>query len=648
LDPTAQLIANLREENEQLKLKMEGLGGSTSPEAQSLQNERAVYEAKLAEADEKLRASDKAYQEMKAKVLDGERPQLGQVPFTEADQIESDKLEEEVAALRTQVAQCTENLDEWKIKNELLQEKVRNRDVFVAAARVTAALARKPEQASLQERAVTMQRSRTTELREVSEAQREAEAVTEKQTVELLLELHMRELEELVRERDAARVAANKAREEGSTDSCEFWEAKVSGLELAIEASRQEYQQMETLAGEAGNEKKFRAAGLAVEKHEKEAQAKFMDWNVAQKRSSGATEESLSSDLQAIQELKRSATVLDEEARQATQAALQEAKEARDLARQEREEALSKMAEARERLGLDEAELRERQEAIEAIIEWEQQSFEEKLKESVMALDHLKSSFDDMGLSVDEILGAFKAGGHSVKESMPYFVNLNEDAHQDGLIYLIVDGETRVTHVDSEDAEDKGIKLDGTSIRKHHATICCDEVSRRVTIAVGGLDAMVFINGEKLYMQPKLLEHGARVIFGNDFIFRYVDPRAKTVRRPIFDGKGHLAIVDWQFAAEELQTASGIPIAKKGTGEDAPSSIRPRASAFGAAVASAEQPEMKKEAEYKASLAKVEKLQQQLQQEVADKKKLQGEVEKLQQQLQEARGGKTSRACALM
>ena len=54
-----------------------------------------------------------------------------------------------------------------------------------------------------------------------------------------------------------------------------------------------------------------------------------------------------------------------------------------------------------------------------------------------------------MGLSVDEILGAFKAGGHSVKESMPYFVNLNEDAHQDGLIYLIVDGETRVTHVAS-------------------------------------------------------------------------------------------------------------------------------------------------------------------------------------------------------
>ena len=85
------------------------------------------------------------------------------------------------------------------------------------------------------------------------------------------------------------------------------------------------------------------------------------------------------------------------------------------------------------------------------------------------------------------------------------------------------------------------------------------------------------------------LEHGARVIFGSDFVFRrdacqsncaescldgtgvppvrFVDPKGKKAKKVAaaatstgFDDKGMPVVIDWHYAMAELSRKNGVPV----------------------------------------------------------------------------------------
>ncbi|MDX1332268.1 MAG: glycoside hydrolase family 30 beta sandwich domain-containing protein, partial [Robiginitalea sp.] len=73
--------------------------------------------------------------------------------------------------------------------------------------------------------------------------------------------------------------------------------------------------------------------------------------------------------------------------------------------------------------------------------------------------------------------------------------------------------------------EPQDIKITGLNVRPKHAVAEYDEGSGAVTLSpVDG--SKTFINGE-LLSAPRQLEAGDRIIFGNNFVFRFHHPAAE-------------------------------------------------------------------------------------------------------------------------
>ena len=146
---------------------------------------------------------------------------------------------------------------------------------------------------------------------------------------------------------------------------------------------------------------------------------------------------------------------------------------------------------------------------------------QDKLKKADESELVLKKSFENMGVSMQDMMAMITQGtGFGGKgASICHFVNLSEDAHDDGLIYMIPPGTTKIKKYEDED-EEVCIKLDGDSIKPIHAILESLE-SSGVTIHPATEGAVLWVNGNALSMKDKVkLEHGARVILGHDFVFR--------------------------------------------------------------------------------------------------------------------------------
>ena len=145
----------------------------------------------------------------------------------------------------------------------------------------------------------------------------------------------------------------------------------------------------------------------------------------------------------------------------------------------------------------------------------------DKLKKADESELVLKKSFENMGVSMQDMMAMITQGtGFGGKgSSVCHFVNLCEDAHDDGLIYMIPPGTTKIKKYEDDD-EEVCIKLDGESIQAVHAILESLE-SSGVTIHSATEGAVLWVNGQAVSGSEKVkLEHGSRVILGHDFVFR--------------------------------------------------------------------------------------------------------------------------------
>ena len=97
-------------------------------------------------------------------------------------------------------------------------------------------------------------------------------------------------------------------------------------------------------------------------------------------------------------------------------------------------------------------------------------SWQDKLKKADESELVLKKSFENMGVSMQDMMAMITQGtGFGGKgASVCHFVNLCEDAHDDGLIYMIPPGTTKIKKYEDED-EEVCIKLDGDRIKPIHS-----------------------------------------------------------------------------------------------------------------------------------------------------------------------------------
>jgi len=219
----------------------------------------------------------------------------------------------------------------------------------------------------------------------------------------------------------------------------------------------------------------------------------------------------------------------------------------------EAEEARIEAEEAAEVASMQLNELMERKRAVEIMLADQQQDFAEKLAESEAKAKEMMAAMHDMGLSVKEIMAAF--GEHAdIDENDPYLFNLAEDPLDAGaLLYALPDGQTKVKRLVAGDTE-KAIKLEGHSVQPHHATF--ENTKKGCSITPEG-KAVTFVNGEPLTAKRRL-EHGDRLILGNEFAFRLVVPSKKQEREKKKVAEGE--IYDWDACFEELAKANDVDI----------------------------------------------------------------------------------------
>eukprot|EP00931_Biecheleriopsis_adriatica_P062255 TRINITY_DN37498_c0_g4_i1.p1 TRINITY_DN37498_c0_g4~~TRINITY_DN37498_c0_g4_i1.p1 ORF type:complete len:1431 (-),score=425.50 TRINITY_DN37498_c0_g4_i1:158-4450(-) len=539
LDPTAELIRQLKEENEKLQAQLASMG------SEEVERERKEWEEKLAAADDKVAESQKELEELKAHSEQQSRVHMtSSSPSARGEDLRAksrEELEAIIEELEVAKKEKDAKLEELNTSIEDLQAKVQEMGTEAAA----------PQQAELTELLRT---------KSGMEAERKEEETRERKTLQQLLEMRLAEIETLQDKRDEARLAVLKAKKAGATDTAED-EAKMKQLEEELAAARTDCESMYDQAAALGIGRIFRAATLALRRQEEQSKASYLQDQLAILQ---ATAENLEEEKRLEEEGAAALAVAQqaaEEAKAAADAALQEKMEQLQAVAAERDDARAEVAKVKERLGSTEEELREKQEAIASIISSEQKSWEEKLKQADEAETNLKKSFEDMGVSVAEMMSIFNKTmdkGFDDKDTPPHFINLSEDSHDQGLLYLIPGGTSKVKQYDEQDQE-TAIKLDGPSIRPHHATLVQDEAGG-VSIASGSDDAVLWVNGQALCFgsAPVALQHGARVIFGSDFVFRFVDPRAQRKRKTIIDKKGTAVIIDWEYAMKELSQNNGV------------------------------------------------------------------------------------------
>jgi hypothetical protein len=163
-------------------------------------------------------------------------------------------------------------------------------------------------------------------------------------------------------------------------------------------------------------------------------------------------------------------------------------------------------------------------------------SWEQKLKDAVA---HAQLNAAD---EVSELVLSAKSE-HAL--DTPHLLNLHDDALlSETIIYLLRAGLTRIGTRDA--AEPQDIVLSGLSLQRQHCTVAHDEATGAVALtALEG--ARVFVNGRVLHA-PCVLRHGDRVILGNNWAFRYRDPRPQADPPPF-------TVMDFAAVMLEMQTS---------------------------------------------------------------------------------------------
>ena len=136
-----------------------------------------------------------------------------------------------------------------------------------------------------------------------------------------------------------------------------------------------------------------------------------------------------------------------------------------------------------------------------------------------------------------------------IDNRLPNLVNLNEDPQlSDLLVYIVKEGITSI----GNDAEND-IELKGNLVQPQH---CCIECSAAHRVNLTALEnAIVYVNGEMMEEdETRHLNHGDRVIIGNNHYFRINVPSEVSKRRNSLQLEDmDLSIKDHRYAKEELE-----------------------------------------------------------------------------------------------
>jgi len=199
--------------------------------------------------------------------------------------------------------------------------------------------------------------------------------------------------------------------------------------------------------------------------------------------------------------------------------------------------------------------------------------YEEELAQSRKLLEELNKSWEEKERDAADIekqrhVAMVEMGLAVSDEDMahPQLININEDPNRSGaIIYALKPGTTTVGRPDAEVPQ--AIKLVGLNMSKEHCVITNDMATGVVSISRRG--GRTWVNGELLQdLEERLgtvvLEHNARVRFGNNHLFRFYDGKADERRqaelRAAEDAGSPLPpdpVIDWEFAQLELATAAG-------------------------------------------------------------------------------------------
>lgn len=546
LDPTAELIRQLQEENAKLQAQLQSMG------SEEIEKERREWEEKLAAADKKVSESQKALEDMKANAESSTRVHLVRAKTgIEEEELSVEELEAKVKELEEMKNNSDNKLEELNLEITRLQARIQD-------------LGGPEEAQKEQDELVDLMRNKST-----SQVQNASIQEQQKETLAMLMEARLGEIERLQDARDAVRLEILKVKKNGGDDTSSQDEC-LAKLEEQLVLARQDCEKMSEKAAEVGMGKIFHAAILALQRQDEDSKVQYLQDQLS------ILQASADQDHAQVKRLEEESTKALEEAEKAAQAArdaaehaLQEKMEQVQAMAAERDEARTEASRLREEGGSYKEDLQEKQEAIAAIIRSEMQSWEDKLKKADESELVLKKSFENMGVSMQDMMAMITQGtGFGGKgASICHFVNLCEDAHDDGLIYMIPPGTTKIKKYEDED-EEVCIKLDGDSIKPVHAILESLE-SSGVTIHPAAEGAVLWVNGNALSTKDKVkLEHGARVILGHDFVFRFVDPKAQKKKReknPMaatggFDEKGAPVIIDWQYAMSELSRKNGVDV----------------------------------------------------------------------------------------
>ncbi|KAI8799577.1 hypothetical protein BJ742DRAFT_765031 [Cladochytrium replicatum] len=159
---------------------------------------------------------------------------------------------------------------------------------------------------------------------------------------------------------------------------------------------------------------------------------------------------------------------------------------------------------------LDIEQLRDQLEASEKLVKVLSESHEDKLlRTKTIEAERLKV-FEELGIVVG-------ANGISTPQKIPYLVNLNEDPlMSECLLYKLSRG---TTNVGSD--ENNEILLRSESIQNRHCFFEHDESGAVTLHPIEG--ARTYVNGQ-LIPTPKQLKTKYRLIFGDNHVFRFMNP----------------------------------------------------------------------------------------------------------------------------
>jgi GTPase SAR1 family protein len=138
----------------------------------------------------------------------------------------------------------------------------------------------------------------------------------------------------------------------------------------------------------------------------------------------------------------------------------------------------------------------------------------------------------------------------------PALVNLSEDPMLTGcLIYSLPEGNIDIGSDVSN--PDRDIFIEGDGIEEFHASVAVKKAEEKdclITVLIPGPISATYVNGLRI-SGPTTLRHNDRIIFGDNHIFRFVDPRAPRECEGTSEGSPSAspksAVLDFQRALEE-------------------------------------------------------------------------------------------------